>query len=162
MPRKAIGELSPSKTVEWEMLASAKDNSEKREDAKASAQDREGGEDDRSSQGEDKVDEMEEEVTSKAPKRRKTLVAIEDQKEHILAAGKWAGLGAIQKANEVGVNVSVTEVDSPYWIDRCVTGSTCLPRRDMRPMRPGRQGLLRNRRPSLRPMHARQEDVPTG
>ena len=73
-PHKAIGELSPSKTVKQEMLASAKDDSEKREDVKASVQDREGGEDDGSSQGEDEM----EEVTSKAPKRRKTLVAIED------------------------------------------------------------------------------------
>ena len=75
-PHKAIEESSPSKTVKRDMSASAKDDSEKRADAKALAQDREGGEDNGSSQGEDKV---EEEVTSEAPKRRKTLVAIEDE-----------------------------------------------------------------------------------
>ena len=58
-PRKAIGELSPSKTIKHEMSVSAKDDSEKCEDARESAQDREGGEDDGSSQGEDEVDEME-------------------------------------------------------------------------------------------------------
>ena len=130
-PRKAIEESSPSKTVERDMSASAKDNSEKHAGAKASAQDREGGEDNGSSQGEDEV---EEEVTSEAPKRRKTLVAIEDEKEHILVAGKWAGLGAVRKANEVRVNVGITEIDSPHWIDHRYTGSTCVPRRNMRPM----------------------------
>ena len=110
LPHKAIGESSPSKTVEREMSASAKDDSEKHEDAKASAQDWEGGKDNGSSQGEDKVDETEEEVTSEAPKRRKTLVAIEDRKEHILVAGKWAGLGAVWKVNEVCMNVSVTKL----------------------------------------------------
>ena len=54
------------------MSASANDDSEKHKDAKASAQDGEGGEDDRLSQGEDKVDKTEEEATSEAPRRQKT------------------------------------------------------------------------------------------
>ena len=61
LPRKEIGESSLSKTVECEMSVSAKDDSEKREDARASAQDREGGKDDGLSQGEDEVDKTEEE-----------------------------------------------------------------------------------------------------
>ena len=63
--------------------------------SEASAQDGEDCEDDGSSQGEEEVDEMQDEATSKALTRRKTRVAIEDQKTYILAAGKWAGLGAI-------------------------------------------------------------------
>ena len=136
-PHKAVEESSPSKTVKRDMSASAKDDSEKCADAKASAQDREGGEDNGSSQGEDEVDETEEEVTSEAPKRRKTLVAIKDEKEHILAAGKWAGLGAVRKANEVRVNVGITEIDGPHWIDHRYTGSTRVPCRNMWPMRQG-------------------------
>ena len=108
-PHKAIGESSPSKTIKRKMSASAKDDSEKREDTGESAQDREGGEDDSLSQGEDEVDKTEEEAMSEAPKRRKTQVAIEDQKEHILAVGKWAGLGAIWKANKVHMNMSGTK-----------------------------------------------------
>ena len=53
---------------------------------------------------------MQDEATSKALTRRKTQVAIEDQKTYILAAGKWAGLGAIRKANEVCINVSGTAI----------------------------------------------------
>lgn len=53
-------------------------------------------------------DEVQDEATvpGRAPMRWQTQVAIQDQKEHILSAGKWAGLGAVQKVNEVHVNVS--------------------------------------------------------
>ena len=67
----------------------------------------------------------------------KTLVAIEDEKEHILAAGKWAGLGAVRKANEVRVNVGITEIDGPHWIDHRYTGSTCVLLHNMWPMHQG-------------------------
>ena len=60
---------------------------------------------------------MQDEVTSEAPTRQKTRVAIEDQKTYILAAGRWAGLGAIQKVNEVHVNVSGTAIGGLLRID---------------------------------------------
>ena len=56
-----------------------------------------------SSQGEDEMDEM---PLPHAPARRGTQVAIQDTLEHALVAGKWAGLGAVRKANEVRVKVS--------------------------------------------------------
>ena len=62
------------------------------------------------SQGEEEVDETQDEATSEALMRWKTRVAIEDQKTYILAPGKWAGLGAVWKANEVCVNVSGTTI----------------------------------------------------
>ena len=75
-----------------------------------SAQDGEDHKDDGSSQGEEEVDETQDEAMSEAPTRRKTRVAIKDKKTYILAVGKWAGLGAIQKANEVRMNVSGTAI----------------------------------------------------
>ena len=40
------------------------------------------------------------------PVRCGTQVMEKDQKEHLLAAGKWFGLDAVQKANEIHINVS--------------------------------------------------------
>ena len=93
------------------------DDHEGRAGSEVSAQDGEGCEDDGSSQGEEEVDETQDEVTSEAPTRWKTRVAIEDQKTYILAVGKWAGLGAVQKANKVCVNVSGTAISGLLQID---------------------------------------------
>ena len=110
LPHKTIGGLLPDKTVERMRMALPKDNNGGHADGVASAQDGEDRKDDRSSQGEDEVDKMQDEAMSEALMRQKTQVAIEDQKEHILAVGKWAGLGAVWKVNEVHVNVSGTEI----------------------------------------------------
>ena len=56
-----------------------------------------------SSQGEEEVDEM---LSPHAPAQHGTQVAVQDTLEHVLVAGKWAGLGAVRKANEVCVKVS--------------------------------------------------------
>ena len=63
-------------------------------------------------QGEDKPDDaMDGTTTPEAgPARRRTQVAEQDRKEHLLAAGKWFGLGAMQKANEIRIDVSEAPV----------------------------------------------------
>ena len=83
----------------------------------ASAKDGEDHEDDGSSQGEEEVDETQDEAMSKAPTMEKTRVAIKDQKTYILVVGKWAGLGAVRKVNEVRVNVSGTAISGLLQID---------------------------------------------
>ena len=105
LPNKATAGPLPNKMTDQKRTASPKDDNEGCVGSEASAQDGEDREDDGLNQGEEEVDEMQDDVTSEAPTRRKTQVAIEDQKTYILAAGKWAGLGAIRKVNEVCVNV---------------------------------------------------------
>ena len=134
LPHKTIRGSLPNKMVDWERSVSPNDNIGEHEDRVASAKDREGHEDDGLSQGEDKVDEMQDEAQNEAPMRWRTQVAIQDQKEHILLAGKWAGLGAIQKANEVCVNVSGTENGSLNWINHCFPGPTHIPHHYMQPV----------------------------
>ena len=108
----------------------------------ASAQDGEGHEDDGLIQGEDKVDKTQDEVQNEAPTRQRTQVAIQDQKEHILSAGKWAGLGAIRKVNEIHMNVSGTKNGGLIWINRRFPGPTHIPLCYMWPMCQRWQGLL--------------------
>ena len=65
--------------------------------------DNEEHDDTESSQGKEEVDEM---LLPRAPARHGTQVAVQDTLEHVLVAGKWAGLGAVCKANKVHVKVS--------------------------------------------------------
>ena len=127
-----------------------------------SASDGEDCEDDGLSQGEEEVDEMQDEATSKALTRRKTQVAIEDQKTYILAAGKWAGLGAVWKANKVCVNVSGTAIGGLLRIDRQFPGPARIPFHHMRPVHQGRQGMLQDQQAPLRTVHAQQENLLSG
>ena len=55
------------------------------------------------SQGEEEVDKT---PSPHAPTRHGMQVAIQDTLEHMLVAGKWAGLGAVRKVNEVRIKVS--------------------------------------------------------
>ena len=55
------------------------------------------------SQGKEEVDET---PLPHAPTQHGMQVVIQDTLEHVLVAGKWAGLGAVRKANEVRVKVS--------------------------------------------------------
>ena len=59
-----------------------------------------------SSQGEEEVDETLKTPSPCAPTRRGTQVAIQDTLEHVLVAGRWAGLGVVRRANEIHVKVS--------------------------------------------------------
>ena len=63
-----------------------------------------------SDQGEDKADDATDgtAMPEVVPARRGTQVVEQDRKEHLLAAGKWFGLSAVRKANEIYINVSET------------------------------------------------------
>ena len=65
-----------------------------------------------SDQGEDEPDDATDGTTTPeaGPARRRTQVVEQDHKEHLLAAGKWFGLGAVRKANEIRINVSETPI----------------------------------------------------
>ena len=76
----------------------------------------EGSEDGGSSQGEDEVDEMDNEVVTPGATVawHGTQVAELDQQEFPLTGGKWVGKGAVRKAAEIQVNVSAPPAD---WTD---------------------------------------------
>ena len=62
-----------------------------------------------SSQGKEEVDKT---LSPHAPTQRGMQVAIQDTLEHMLVAGKWAGLGVVHKVNEVHIKVSGFR---PHW-----------------------------------------------
>ena len=63
-----------------------------------------------SDQGEDEPDDATDGMAMPevVPIRCGTQVAEQDHKEHLLAAGKWFGLSAVRKANEIRIDVSET------------------------------------------------------
>ena len=137
-PCKTTGGPLPDKTNERKRTASPEDNNDGRVGSEESAQDRGDCEDNGLSQGEEEVDETQDEATNEAPTWWKTQVAMQDQKEHVLTAGKWEGLGAMRKANKVHVNVSGTAIGSLNRNDRQFPGPAHIPLRYMRPMCQGR------------------------
>ena len=70
------------------------------------------------SQGEDKVDKSQDDVETPGviPKGHGKTVTEQDQVNQPLMGGKWVGLGVVQRAGEICLEVSDSEA-SHAWVD---------------------------------------------